>query len=183
VSNLVNPNWPSGQIDRRNVCDHYKYWSHDAILADQDKNRSDLVILAENFGNDFNISTVIRSSNAFLCNRVLIVGARKWDRRGACGMQNYEHISFFPTVENALKDYEDYNVVVLDNVPGAEDIYNYKWKKKTVLILGQESIGVSPESMKIARDVVYIPQWGSVRSLNVGSAATVAMAFYRGQWR
>jgi tRNA G18 (ribose-2'-O)-methylase SpoU len=183
MSDLINPSWPEGQFDHRNVCDYYKYWNHDAILADQDKNRSDLVIAAENFGNDFNVATIIRSSNAFLCNRVYLVGRRKWDRRGACGMQNYEHLSHAESITDVVKSHPDYRVVVLDNVAGASDIYEYDWQQKTILILGQESIGVSPESLKAAHDVVYIPQFGAVRSLNVGSAGSIAMSFYRRQWR
>lgn len=182
MSDLKNPSWPQGQFDHRNVIDYYKYWEHDAILADQDKNRCRLKILAENFGNDFNISTVVRSSNAFLCNEVIIVGRRRWDRRGACGTHNYEHVSYEENVGSVITKHPKHRVVVLDNVPGASSIYDYKWHEDTLLVLGQESIGVSPESMAAAHDVIYIPQWGSVRSLNVGSAATVAMAFYRGQW-
>jgi len=183
MSNLVNHNWPAEPFDHRNVVDHYKYWNHEAIIADQDKNRSELVVAAENFGNDFNISTVIRSSNAFLCEKVFIVGRRKWDRRGACGMQNYEHLGFSPSIDEVIEQHPEHEVVVFDNVPGATSIYEHSWSKKTILILGQESIGVSPQSLKKASKVVYIPQWGAVRSLNVGSAATVAMAFYRGQWK
>lgn len=182
MSELINPNWPTGSIDHRNVVDHYKYWRHEAILADQDKNRSELVVVAENFGNDFNISTVIRSSNAFLCQKVIILGRRRWDRRGACGMQNYEHVEHASTISEVLEKHPAHEVVVFDNIPGATSIYEHTWNKKTILILGQESIGVSPESLKSASKVVFIPQWGAVRSLNVGSAATVAMAFYRGQW-
>jgi tRNA G18 (ribose-2'-O)-methylase SpoU len=183
MSDLINASWPDGEIDRRNVIDYYKYWKHDAIIADQDKRRCGLKIVAENFGNDFNISTVVRSSNAFLCSEVIIVGRRKWDRRGACGAQNYEHVRHSETLEEVLASHPSHRVVVLDNVPGASDIYTHEWHENTLLILGQESIGVSPESLRAAHDVVYIPQWGSVRSLNVGSAATVAMAFYRGRWR
>ena len=185
MSSLVNSNWPVDieKIDRRNICDHYKYWQMDAILADQDKNRCKLTIFAENFGNDFNVATVVRSSNAFLCKEVVLIGSRKWDRRGAVGMQNYEHLTFATDVHEALKSRGNNRIVVLDNIPGAQNIYDYSWHESTILILGQESIGVSPESLKIAHDVVYIPQFGAVRSLNVGAAATVAMSHYRMQWR
>lgn len=184
MSDLINPNWPENfdSLDKRNICDYYKYWNNEAILADQDANRSELTIIAENFGNDFNISTVIRSSNAFLCKEVIVVGRKKWDRRGAVGMQNYEHLSYVESIDAALKRNPESRVVVLDNLPGAKNIYEYRWEKNTTLILGQESIGVSPESLAAAHDVVYIPQFGAVRSLNVGSAASIAMAFYRMKW-
>jgi len=151
MSDLKNPSWPQGHFDHRNVIDYYKYWEHDAILADQDKNRCRLKIVAENFGNDFNISTVVRSSNAFLCNEVIIVGRRRWDRRGACGTHNYEHVSYEENVGSVITKHPKHRVVVLDNVPGASSIYDYKWHEDTLLVLGQESIGVSPESMVISQ--------------------------------
>ena len=172
----------SAQQDRRNICDYYKYWKHEAILADQDKNRCELVIAAENFANDFNISTVIRSSNAFLCKKVVIVGRRKWDRRGAVGMHHYEHIEWSSTLEEVIQAYPEHRIVSLDNVPSAKNIYEYVWAQKTLLILGQESIGVTQEALNCSHEVVYIPQHGAVRSLNVGSAASIAMAFYRAQF-
>ena len=98
-------------------------------------------------------------------------------------MHHYEHVEHTETLDQVLQSFPDHNVVALDNVPGAVSIYDHDWDQKTILILGQESIGVSPESIRAAHDVVYIPQWGAVRSLNVGSAATVAMAFYRGKWK
>lgn len=165
--------------DTRNICDFYKYWETEAIIADQDKNRCDLIIVAENFGNDFNVSTVVRSSNAFLCKKVVIVGRKKWDRRGAVGMHHYEHVEWRETVEEVIKENPDYRVVSLDNVEEAKNVYDYQWQEKTILILGQESLGVSKESLSSSDDIVYIPQHGVVRSLNVGSAASIAMAFYR----
>jgi tRNA G18 (ribose-2'-O)-methylase SpoU len=167
------------QQDNRNICDFYKYWRHEAILADQDKNRCELVIAAENFANDFNVSTVVRSSNAFLCKKVYIIGNRKWDRRGAVGMHHYEHVEHVQGISDVVNLHPDYNIVALDNVPEAKNIYEYEWKEKTILVLGQESLGVTQEALKSSNDVVYIPQHGAVRSLNVGSAASIAMAFYR----
>lgn len=184
MSELTNPNWPENiqGMDRRNICDHYKYWRTEAIIADQDTRRCGLTLFAENFGNDFNVATVVRSSNAFLCREVVLIGKRQWDRRGAVGMYKYEHLTHAETLDEALATRPGHQVVVLDNVEGAQSIYDYRWHEKTILVLGQESIGVSPEALKRADDVVYIPQFGAVRSLNVGSAASIAMAFYRGQW-
>lgn len=46
---------------------------------------------------------------------------------------------------------------------------------KTLICLGQESTGLPQEIIEKCHKLVYIPQYGSVRSLNVGTAAGIAM--------
>lgn len=179
----LNPNFPDGlenasPPDRRNVIDHYKYWEHEAIVADLDKNRSDLVVVCENFAYDFNIATVVRNSNAFLANCVWIIGRRNFDRRGTCGTHKYEHIHHAERISEVLCNYENYRVVAIDNVESATPINEYRWWDKSIIILGQESIGVSNNSLARADDILYIPQIGSTRSINVGSASAITMYDY-----
>jgi hypothetical protein len=40
--------------DRRNVADHYRYWTRKAIVADLDTRRHGFHVAVENWGHDFN---------------------------------------------------------------------------------------------------------------------------------
>ena len=164
--------------DRRNVIDHYKYWEHEAIVADLDKKRTELVVVCENFAYDFNIATVVRNSNAFLCESVWVVGRKRFDRRGTCGTHKYEHIHHAVDLNDVLSHYRRHRIVAIDNVEKAQSIVDYKWRDKSIIILGQEQIGISNSSLARADDIVYIPQIGSTRSINVGSASAIAMYDY-----
>ena len=182
MSDIINPSWPNDLIepmlqDRRNVIDHYKYWHTDAIRADLDKRRHSFAVLTENLAHDFNIGTVIRNANAFLASEVWIAGRRSYDRRGAVGAYHYENISYAPTSAEVIKDYKlrGYTIVAMDNQDGANNIYSYDWPEKSLMIFGQEQIGISPEALALANDCLYIPQFGSVRSLNVGVASGLSM--------
>lgn len=165
-------------LDNRNVVDHYKYWNEDAIRASLDTKRFPFIVVCENFDKDFNISTVVRNCNAFTGKEMWIVGNKRWDRRGAVGTHNYEHIKHAATVGEVVLKYLDYKVVVCEAYPEAKDIRDYDWPLKTILVFGQESIRVTDETLAIADDVVYIPQYGSTRSLNVGCASAIAMYSY-----
>lgn len=180
---LLNPKFPDGleqssPHDRRNVIDHYKYWEHEAIIADLDQNRSELVVVCENFAYDFNIATVVRNSNAFLVKCVWIVGRKKFDRRGTCGTHKYEHIYHAESIEEVLSSYDKHRVVAIDNVESASPINEYRWYDRSIVIFGQEQIGLSNNSLAQADDIVYIPQVGSTRSINVGTASGIAMYDY-----
>ena len=88
--------------DRRNVVDRYRYWRHDAIVADLDTRRHDFHVAVENWGHDFNIGSVIRTANAFNAAAVHIVGRRRWNRRGAMVTDRYQHVHHHPTVDDLV---------------------------------------------------------------------------------
>jgi tRNA (guanosine-2'-O-)-methyltransferase len=46
------------------------------------------------------------------------------------------------------------------------------------MLFGEEGRGLSQEAIESADDIVYIPQLGSVRSLNLGTASGIAMYDY-----
>ena len=168
--------------ETRNIIDHYHYWKHDAILADLDSKRHNYSVLCSNLYNDFNISTVVRNANAFLAREVIIYGSKQWDRRGAVGTHNYSRMKYFKESEyDGLVEYiTDFQLVGFDNVEGSRDLSAFEWNtdKHTLLMFGQEQVGLPQNLLDIADDIVYIPQYGSVRSLNVGTASGIAMYDY-----
>lgn len=186
MSDLRNPEFPDAEAlraDPRNVIDHFKYWDHDAIVAALDARRNRFAVVLENFAYDFNIATAVRNANAFLARELWVVGRRRFDRRGAQGTHRYQHVRHAPTTPDAVRALraEGYRVVAVDNVDGAASLIEYRWRRDSVMVFGQEAIGVSPEALEEADDVVYIPQYGSTRSINVGSASAVAMFAYAAQ--
>jgi tRNA G18 (ribose-2'-O)-methylase SpoU len=184
VSELRNPRFPAellesapGDGDRRNVIDAYRYWETEAIAADLDERRHDFAVILENFAHDFNIGSAVRNCNAFLGAEVFILGRRGWDRRGAVGTHHYEHVTLVPDWREMQMILDDgaYSPIVFDNIDGAESLTEYTWPARPAMIFGQEQIGVSPTALELADDVVFIPQFGSTRSINVGVSSGIAM--------
>lgn len=166
--------------DERNVVDFYKYWENEAIIADLDNKRNDFVIAVERINGDFNFSTVIRNCNAFLGRMIYRCGKRQYDKRGTVGTHHYEHVEYSENVVDLVNYYrsEGYRIVAIDNVGEAQDIRSYRWEPKSFMLFGEEGRGLSKEAIELADDIVYIPQFGSVRSLNIGTASGIAMYDY-----
>lgn len=166
-------------MKKRNIIDHYAYWTNDAIRADLERKKNlrtnNFSVLCCNWQNDFNIAGVIRNANAFLASRVYVYGRRKYDKRGTVGTHNYMKFSFVKKLEDIKSLLDKYVPIGIDNVPGAIPINDYKWPKNTLMCFGQESIGLEPEILNLCKDVVYIRQYGSVRSLNASCASSIAM--------
>ncbi|WP_188587006.1 TrmH family RNA methyltransferase [Gordonia jinhuaensis] len=163
--------------DRRNVVDHYRYWSREAIVADLDERRHPFHVAIENFAHDANIGTVVRTANAFLAAEVHIVGRRRWNRRGAMVTDRYQHVRHHESIAD-LVDWArsaGLAVVAVDNTPGASRLETTELPRECVLIFGQEGPGVSEDAQRRADLTVSIAQFGSTRSINAGVAAGVVM--------
>lgn len=76
---------------------------------------------------------------------------------------------------------DGYMVHPVDNTPGfgPVSLTQVRLPEKTAFLYGEEGAGLSAEVVRATNGApVYIPQHGSVRSLNVGQAAAIAMMMY-----
>ncbi|WP_027019766.1 TrmH family RNA methyltransferase [Corynebacterium sputi] len=163
--------------DRRNVVDAYRYWRREAIVEDIDTRRHTLHVAIENFENDANIGTVVRTANAFAAEAVHIVGKKRWNRRGAMVTDRYQHLLHHSTVQEVV-DWaaeNDLTVVAVDNVPGSVPLETTVLPERCLLLFGQEGPGVTEEAREQSSMTVSIAQFGSTRSINAGVAAGIAM--------
>ena len=163
--------------DRRNVVDRYRYWRHEAIVADLDTRRHGFHVAIENWQHDFNIGSIVRTANAFLAAEVHVVGRRRWNRRGAMVTDRYQHVRHHETVADlvAWTAERDLPLLGIDNVEGSEPIESASLPPRCVLVFGQEGPGLSEEARTASERLLSIAQFGSTRSINAGAAAAVAM--------
>lgn len=144
-------------------------------MADLDTRRHDFCIAIENWHHDLNIGTVVRTANAFLAKEIVIVGRRRWNRRGAMVTDRYQHVRHVATVAELVETKGDAVIVAVDNLPGAVPIETAALPGKALLLFGQEGSGLSDEARAAATLVCSIAQYGSTRSINAGVAAGIAM--------
>ena len=163
--------------DTRNVVDAYRFWRHEAIVADLDARRHGFHVAVENWQHDLNIGTLVRNANAFGAAAVHIVGRRRWNRRGAMVTDRYLHVLHHPDLDDLIAWAAEAELPILgiDNGPGAEAIEGYSLPKRCLLLFGQEGPGLSPEAVAACQTVLAITQFGSTRSINAGVASGIAM--------
>jgi tRNA G18 (ribose-2'-O)-methylase SpoU len=182
---IIDPNKP------RAVVDYMKWMDTIEIKNELEKTKNNFGVLMVNIDYDNNSGNIVRTANAFGAIEVILYGRRKFDRRSSMGTEfymNFQQIRYIEEIDEALKDYD--LIVGLDNIEDSVNIFDYNWKHgnptqnqdlpepnepKTLICFGQESTGLPLEIIKRCDKLVHIPQYGSVRSLNVGTAAGIAM--------
>lgn len=160
---------------KRNVSDRYKHLPTDSIKKILKETSFPYSVCFENWQNDYNISSGFRNANAFNAKEVYYLGNKKIDKRGMLGVHEYTDIKFISSIDDFLSLKSKYRIVGFDNIEGARPLSNYKWQPNSMMVFGTESIGLTPLMQSYCDDIVYIEQFGSVRSLNVATASGIAM--------
>jgi len=165
---------------QRNVKDELKSLSNKEIKGKIKAQALPGAILIQNIQHDLNIGSVIRSANSFGIVDIYFYGKRRFDRRSCCGVYHYMNLQFLSTLDEVKALKEHYHFVALENNTErkTQPLKTYAWHVSSMIIAGEESIGITPDLLALADDVVEIESIGSVRSMNVGVAASIAMYAY-----
>jgi len=174
-----NPVYDSSK--ERNVVDYMKWMQTAEITAELEKNHKNFGILLVNIDYDNNAGNIIRSANAFAAREIILYGRRKFDRRASLGVEFYmqfRQLKFVEDIDEILADYDQ--IIGLDNLPGAKSLPEFNWNRdiRTLICVGQEGSGLPEEIIKKCDFLLEIPQFGSVRSLNVSVASGIVMYDY-----
>jgi len=146
-----------------------------------------LQIMLDNVHSSQNLSTIIRSSDAvgildiyysslgdetLRIHKTITQGAHRWTHRYR--VNTADRVKFLQA-----KKKEGFQILVTHLEERAISFREVDYTKPTLLVMGNEKEGVSPELIKEATHVVVIPMQGMVQSLNV-SVAT-ALILYEAQ--
>ncbi len=159
----------------RNIIDSYRSWTDDLIKEDLQKKAFPYAVLMTHVQGDFNIGTVIRNANAFGAKNVFYYGTRKWDRRGTVGSHIRTPVQYLSSLEEIIELKKEYTLVALEQTSQAVKLPDFVWPDKFLLVVGEEGPGIAEECLDLCDLFVEIPMFGSVRSLNVGTASGIAM--------
>lgn len=161
-----------------NVIDEFKPLSQEEIQAKCKERSLPFGVLLMHLEKDFNVGSIIRSANFLGAREIYYYGARKLDRRGSVCAYKYSppiHLSNFNEV---LSLKEKYSFIGLENNLGFKPIdirnYDFNTKRQPMLVIGEESKGLSEEMLSHCESVIEIVGRGSIRSLNAASAFTLA---------
>lgn len=138
-----------------------------------------------NITGDLNTGIIIRTACVMGAQRVFVFGKKKYDRRSTVGAHNYiETVYFESTHDTTPFDWLDamqtirvngYTPVIIEQ--GGAPLYEFdpaRIATPVCLVVGSEETGI-PRSVCDTELCYTIPQPGVLRSLNVSTAAGIAM--------
>jgi tRNA G18 (ribose-2'-O)-methylase SpoU len=144
----------------------------------------ELVVACAPINSHVNLSRILRAAGCCGLTRVIACGNASIDKKiardGAEQVRLEVHRSL-PPVLKTLRE-EGYKLVGLEQTTGSQCLYDFKFERRTALILGNERTGLTDEELRWLDATVEIPVYGLPHSHNVATAAAIAMYEYARQW-
>ncbi|NJP67936.1 RNA methyltransferase [Streptomyces sp. ventii] len=140
----------------------------------------ELVVAVAPLKSRVNLSTILRAAGCCGVTRVIACGNAKVDptvARDSLDQITVENRRTLPPVLKALRE-DGYRVVGLEQTTNSVSLHEYRFPRRTVLVVGNERLGITEEELRYVDDCVEIPVWGAPHSYNVATAAAMGLYEY-----
>ena len=149
------------------------------IFFGNESKTNDTIIVGENISNPENIGAFLRLAGNFGVEKVYIIcdelpNQRKIMRTASTAKNIVKLIQSDISILETLAS-EGYDIVAVETGENAINIRDFEFSRKTVLLLGNESYGLSEDALKYSSAMIFIPMFGAVKSMNVSQALTIAL--------
>lgn len=144
----------------------------------------ELVVACPPMRSNVNLSRIVRAASCCGVRRLIGCGNAKVDREIARETGDSIHIEVHRTLPPVLKRLreEGYRLVGLEQTTNSHSLYEYRFERKTLLLVGNERLGIEPEVLALLDDTVEIPMYGMPYSHNAATAAAMALYEYCRQY-
>jgi tRNA (guanosine-2'-O-)-methyltransferase len=141
-----------------------------------------LALVLEDVQNPFNVGAIVRTAAAMSIDHVWLVGAtpplsHPKVQKTALGTQRFLTWTSLDAIAGAVADAHEvgYAVVGVELAEGAVPLPELDLPRDVALVMGHEDRGLSKHALPICDHLAYIPQLGKIASLNVATAAAIAV--------
>ena len=140
----------------------------------------DLIVACPAFRSKVNLSNIVRTCGCFGIRHLITCGSSKLDekiaREAAQEISIEVHRSLPPVLDKMR--HAGWELVGLEQSTHSECLFSFPFVSKTVLVIGNERLGIDPEILDQLDRVAEIPMAGLPHSLNAATSTAVAIYEY-----
>ena len=141
-----------------------------------------VALLLDSVQTPYNVGAIVRLAAAFRVEHLHLAGATAplgapGARKTALGAERYVTSTVHPDLASALDAVKDGGgqLVGVELADGAVPLHEVRLADDVCLAVGHEDRGLSPLTLAASDALAFVPQLGKVGSLNVASAAAIAL--------
>ena len=145
----------------------------------------ELVVACAPLRSNINLSRIVRTAGCCAVRQVICCGNAKIvdkiardsiDDENPTAVEIRVHRTLAPPLKELKAD--GYRLVGLEQTTASESLYDYRFDRRSVLVLGNERQGIDDDILRMLDAVVEIPVYGLPYAYNVATAAAMALYEY-----
>ncbi len=140
----------------------------------------ELIVACAPMRSNVNISAIARTASACGVTRLILCGNAKLIHKIARDGADELEIDIHRTLPPVLRSFraEGYRLVGLEQTTHSRNMHDYAFEPRSVLVVGNERLGLSDDMLAELDDVIEIPVYGLPHSFNAATAAAMALYEY-----
>ncbi len=161
----------------------FKYTPLDELLAKiKKREEKTTIIVLDHITDEGNFASIIRTSAFFGVQGIIIPKKRSVSvspqvLKRSAGACFYIPIVRVPNISMVLKRLSEEGLWIIGTSPeGRMSLYEFDWNRDLVLVLGNEQKGIGHSVSKVCHEIISIPIFGFVESLNVAVSAGIFLS-------
>lgn len=154
----------------------------------------EIIVIAHNIRSTHNVGSIFRTAEGFGVSKIILSGYTPYPKlakdsrlphiadkqtrqihKTALGAETLVPFEYHEKLNLENLKATGYKVVALEQHTRSVNLRSYSAPQKSVLLLGEEVSGISPELIDVCDDIVEIPMQGHKESFNVSVAAGIAL--------
>ena len=145
------------------------------------KRQPDLTVVLDNVHKPHNLAAIIRSCDAVGISDIYGISSNEQkvgiNLKSASGSNHWVNLHIHHSVPNVISELKQsgFSIYAANGSTKAIDYRKVDYTKPSVIVLGAELDGISPETLDAVDEVIKIPMQGMVESLNVSVANAVIL--------
>lgn len=144
----------------------------------------ELVVVCVPTRSNVNLSRIVRAATCCGVTHLVACGNPRIDpeiaRDGLADLELEVRRSPAPVLDRLRAD--GHRLVGLEQATNSVNIHEYRFERRTALVVGNERHGIDEDVLAKLDDVVEIPIWGRPYAHNVATATAMALFEYCRQW-
>jgi len=158
-------------------------------LSDIYHNIARPIIIADDIRTPENMGSIIRLGANIGAEKVLFISKKADDFKsfkinktasGATKKIDWEIVENFSAAKNLIPN--GYKLIAIETTEDSVNIFTNKMQERVAFVVGNEVKGINPDILQQTDTKLYIPIPGSISSLNVTHALSVALFEWYRQW-
>ena len=160
---------------------NFKYSSVEEILAyAEEKGEDAFILILDEITDPHNLGAIIRTAECSGVHGIIIpknrsVSVNETAVKVSSGAAAYMKIAKVTNLASTIEDLKQKGVFVYAAEKGGQLIYNTNLKGKIAIVIGSEGFGVKQLVKKVSDEMISIPEFGHINSLNASVATGVIL--------
>jgi len=145
------------------------------------KRQPDLTVVLDNVHKPHNLAAIIRSCDAIGISDIHGISSNEQkvgvNLKSASGSNHWVNLHIHHSIPNVISELKQsgFSIYAANDSAKAIDYRKVDYTKPSVIVLGAELDGISPETLDAVDEEIKIPMQGMVESLNVSVANAVIL--------